>query len=192
MPTTHAVRGQLHRDKLLGVIGAYDFKVDDPRVKDQLVEALAASTLTSMAWPSASYGPRAPRSKRTTSLSRAGSPGVSRCRYARTAGAGRPGVADRLREPGQQRLAGVRSMLKACLGTWVDQSILVGQWLTVPLSSLTRSSRQLHDFPLTESVPSIFLGPCSFHAVGTWQRMAMWQCREECGVSTLGLIWFRY
>ena len=41
MPTIRAILGQLSRDALLGVLDAYDLRVSDRRVKDQLVDALA-------------------------------------------------------------------------------------------------------------------------------------------------------
>ncbi len=43
MPTTRAILARLSRDELLGVIDAYEFDVPDRRVKDRLVEVLAAS-----------------------------------------------------------------------------------------------------------------------------------------------------
>ncbi len=43
MPTTRAILTQLSRDELLGVLDAYDLRVSDRRVKNQLVDALAAS-----------------------------------------------------------------------------------------------------------------------------------------------------
>ena len=44
MPTTRAILARLSRDELLGVLDAYELAVPDRRVKDQLVEVLAAST----------------------------------------------------------------------------------------------------------------------------------------------------
>lgn len=43
MPTTRAILTQLTRDELLGVLDAYDLRVSDRRVKNQLLDALAAS-----------------------------------------------------------------------------------------------------------------------------------------------------
>ena len=43
MPTTRAILARLSRDELLGVLDAYELAVPDRRVKDQLVEVLAAS-----------------------------------------------------------------------------------------------------------------------------------------------------
>jgi hypothetical protein len=45
VPTTRAILGRLSRDELLGVLDAYELAVPDRRVKDQLVEVLAASTV---------------------------------------------------------------------------------------------------------------------------------------------------
>ena len=42
MPTTRAILARLSRDELLGVLDAYELAVPDRRVKDQLVEVLAA------------------------------------------------------------------------------------------------------------------------------------------------------
>ena len=44
MPTTRAVLERLSRDELLGIVDAYELPVPSRRGKDQLVEALAAST----------------------------------------------------------------------------------------------------------------------------------------------------
>jgi hypothetical protein len=41
MPTIRAILGQFSRDALLRVLDAYDLRVSDRRVKDQLVDALA-------------------------------------------------------------------------------------------------------------------------------------------------------
>ena len=46
MPTKRAILARLSRDELLGVLDAYELAVPDRRVKDQLVEALAASSET--------------------------------------------------------------------------------------------------------------------------------------------------
>ena len=43
MPTQLAILARLSRDELLGVLDAYELAVPDRRVKDQLVEVLAAS-----------------------------------------------------------------------------------------------------------------------------------------------------
>ena len=43
MPTKRAILARLSRDELLGVLDAYELAVPDRRVKDQLVEVLAAS-----------------------------------------------------------------------------------------------------------------------------------------------------
>ena len=43
MPTTRAILARLSRDELLAVLDAYELAVPDRRVKDQLVEVLAAS-----------------------------------------------------------------------------------------------------------------------------------------------------
>ena len=43
MPTKRAILARLSRDELLGVLDAYELDVPDRRVKDQLVEVLAAS-----------------------------------------------------------------------------------------------------------------------------------------------------
>ena len=46
MPTKRAILARLSRDELLGVLDAYELAVPDRRVKDQLVEVLAASSET--------------------------------------------------------------------------------------------------------------------------------------------------
>ena len=43
MPTQRAIFARLSRDELLGVIDAYELDAPDRRIKDRLVEVLAAS-----------------------------------------------------------------------------------------------------------------------------------------------------